>query len=137
MLGSGNECSDSALMYTCVTTGRGATELTLSGDPMPLLEFLHSRYENGADVNETLLDGDVIAGNLSRSADKNCFDTLDNVTDYCYITRIVVRLTERTRCRTITCQTRVRVIMDEVIVFGNDRLTRSTLFSVIHPVHKS
>ena len=134
--GSRDKCSDLVLMYTCVTTGRGATELTLSGDLSDTtpFEFLHSQYETGADVNETRLDGNVIAGNLSRSADKDCFDILDGVMDYCYITRIVVRLTERTRCRTITCQTRVRIgDMDVVTEFGNASLTRSTLFNSIYP----
>ena len=129
--GSGSICSDSVLMYTCVTTGRGATELTLFDDPnnMQLFEFLHSQYVNGASVNESRLGGDIIAGNLSRSANRDCFDTVENVMDYCYTMRITVRLTERTICRMITCQTRVFINMDVVTVFGNASFIRSTLFS--------
>lgn len=128
--GGEGACSDTVLMYICVTTGRGATELTLDSSDVLLFEFPHGQYGNGASVSETRLAGNIIAGNLSRSADMDCFDTLNNVTDYCYTTRIVVHLTERTRCRTITCQTRVRVTVDKVINFGNSNLTRSKLISV-------
>ena len=127
--GSGDECSDSVLMYTCVTTGRGATELTLDSSDTPLVVFLHSQYANGATVNESRLNGDVVARILSRSADRDCFDILDNVTDYCYSMSIIVHLTERTRCKTMTCQTRVRIDMNIVTLFGNASLIRSKLFS--------
>ena len=125
LTGSGDECSDSVLFFSCITTGRGATELTLDSSDTPLFEFPHGQYEDGADVIETRLSGDITAGNLSRSTDLECFDTLNNVMDYCYTTKIVVLLTERTRCRTIRCRTRVRTTMDELMEFGNSSLTRS------------
>ena len=118
-------CSEQVLTYVCVTAGRGATEVTLDNDTIPQLEFSHSRYETGSNVNQSSPDGDISAGNLSRSPTQLCLDRLqENAPSYCYRTVIKVRLTERTRCRTIGCRTRFRTNEDMLEYYGNRTIAR-------------
>ena len=117
-------CSERVLTYTCVSSGKGATEVTLSHATIQGLEFSHSRYEMGSNVNLSSPDGDISAGNLSRSPTQQCLDRLQENTSYCYTTVIKVRLTERTRCMTIGCRTRFRTDVDRLEYFGNRTIAR-------------
>lgn len=95
---SGVNCP-STIRFTCVSTGRGRTVLNIGDNT--LLSFLHSVYEGGANTNESRLNGDVRAMNLSRSAGMEC----SNMTDYCYTMFVEVRLTEQTLCKVFSCTT--------------------------------
>ena len=125
-LGSRDVCSKLVLSYICVTAGRGDTEVTLDNESFPTpLRFPHSMYEHGANVNQSSLDGDVTAGNLSRSQTEECFDELANSTSYCYTTVIRIRLTDQTWCKTIGCRTRFFIDgEDKLTEFGNATIAR-------------
>ena len=119
-------CSEQVLTYTCVSSGRGTTEVTLNNDTIQGLEFSHLLYEMGSIINQSSPDGDISAGNLSRSPIQQCLDRLqENTSSYCYTTVINVRLTERTRCMTIGCRTRFRIDnVDRLEYFGNRTIAR-------------
>ena len=123
---SSDTCSEQILTYTCVTAGRGATEVTLDNITIQDLEFSHSLYADGSNVpDRSSPDGAVTAGNLSRSQAEDCLDELDNSTSYCFMTVIKVRLTDQTRCRTIGCRTRFRIDgVDRLVDYGNATVTR-------------
>lgn len=106
------------LRFTCVSTGSGRTELMI-GDNM-LFRFLHSEYAGGANINESQLDGNITAGNLSRSAGMDCSD----MTDYCYTMFVEVHLTEQTSCRVISCTT--ILLNGSEINVGSSTASRST-----------
>ena len=117
---NGIECPDT-IQLRCDSTGSGRTLLRIlnSSDETPF-DFSHSEYEGGASTNESRLGGDVTAGSLSRSTTRECLD----MTDYCYTTFVVVRLTERTLCRVITCMTTFRNGSDVIETdFGNVTVT--------------
>lgn len=126
-LRSGSDiCTKQVLTYSCITAGRGATEVTLDNETLSDLEFPHGQYIDGSAVNQSNSPyGDVVAGNLSRSQTEECPDKLANSTSYCYRTMIQVHLNERTRCRSIGCRTRFRIGgEDKLVDFGNAILTR-------------
>ena len=116
------ECPDT-IRFRCDSTGSGRTLLRIHNpSDETSFDFSHSEYERGANTNESRLGGDITAGNLSRSTSLECLD----MTDYCYTTFVVVRLTERTLCRVITCMTTFRNGSDIIETdFGNVTVTRS------------
>jgi hypothetical protein len=85
------------ILLKCVSTGSGRTSIGIGDEPP--FEFFNSLYEGGASINESRLGGAITAGNLSRSADREC----SNMTDYCYTTFVEIHLTNETLCRVITC----------------------------------
>ena len=103
---------------TCVSTGRGRTVLTVGDDT--LFSFSHFEYAGGANISVSQLDGNVTAGNLSRSAGMECSD----MTDYCYTMFVVVHLTEQTLCRVISCTT--ILLNNSEIPIGSFTASRST-----------
>ena len=126
-------CSQSLPVFICTTSGRGETSLSISsvaGDPY-ILRFRHSTYENGGTIPEERFDSDLIAAvNLSRSIDKECFDRrrVNNVTDFCYTTTFIVRLTDRTICGTVSCSTIYNNGTSDIpLHFGNTTITTSEL----------
>ena len=101
--------------------------MTLDNITIQGFEFSHSRYAepDGSRVNQSSPDGDITAGNLSRSQTQQCFDELANSASYCYMTVIKVHLAEKTRCRTIGCRTRFRSDgVDRLVDYGNATVTR-------------
>ena len=97
----GSTCSET---YECTTTG--SSEFVLKLDGQEIFSRSHSVYsEDGAEVNELAFDGYVTVRNLSKSSAKDCFDVLQNTTDFCFKTTFIVRLAPGTRCRLIECTT--------------------------------
>ena len=118
---AGPTCS---LRFVCVTTGSGATQLDIGDAGM--FEFRHSEYPTGsADRNESIqLNGDVRAGNLSRSSGAQCFNEQTEEMDFCLNTSIIVHLTSRTACEVLRCRTIFSSMEHD---FGNATLTKSKL----------
>ena len=119
-------CSEPILTYTCYTAGRGATEVTLNNETVQRLEFSHSRYADGSNVNQSSPDGSINAGSLSRSQTQECSDEMANGSaSFCYRTVINVHLTDQTRCKTIGCRTRFRIDgVDKFVYYGNATIAR-------------
>ena len=110
------DCPD-IIRFRCNTTGSGRT-LFMIGNERPF-EFFHSEYDHGENITENRLDGNVTAGNLSRSASMECSD----MTDYCYTMFVEVHLAGQTLCRMITCKT---VLVDgSEITTGSSTVSRS------------
>ena len=108
----------STVRFRCISTGRGRTVLTVGDDT--LFSFSHFEYAGGTNINESQLDGNITAGNLSRSAGMDCSD----MTDYCYTMFVEVHLTEQTSCRVIGCTT--ILLDDSKINVGSSTASRST-----------
>ena len=114
--------------FVCITTAPGSATEILFNDSAELIEFRHALYENGAGEMSKLFGGDVIAGNLSRFA-------INGTNDYCYTTNIHVQITENTRCKIMTCQTRRTVgtgstARDEIQDFGSKIVTSGKFISM-------
>lgn len=130
--GSRGVCLESGLTFRCTTTGRGETELrfeALSSSVTPQ-EFLyrHSQYTPapGTANEETRLDGELMAGNLSRSASEECFDGQRNIVDFCYTTLLVISATNSTLCGSIICTTIFyNGTADVLVEFGRLVIARS------------
>ena len=124
------ECSQSLPVFVCTTSGLGETRLSISSvarlsDPYAL-KFRHSMYGNGLEtIIEDHFNSDLIAAvNLSRSIDKECFDRVNNMTDFCYTTTFVVHLTDRTICGTVSCSTIFNNGTHDIsLEFGNATIT--------------
>ena len=135
------DCSDIFQTYMCTTTGDGATVITLDGDCSSTLQFPHGSYETGSEVNRSCLNGEITAGNLSRSTAMECSD--DGTSDYCYYTRIVIRVTQSSRCKTLECKTVFNDGTTDVVrSFGNTTISESKLLVIysvqcIFPGHAS
>ena len=122
---SGDGCPD-FIQFQCISTGRGSASMTLSPSREPFFSESHAAY---ADPFEplSLLNGDIEIQSLSRSTDEECFDELDNITDYCFTLTMLVQYTEQTMCRDIMCMTILRDGSNESItVFGNVTVSRET-----------
>lgn len=92
--------------------------------------FSHSRYENGSDIVESGLNGEITAGELSRSTSKQCHDSTTGTQDFCYRTVINVSLSERTSCILLQCSTVFTAEngTDITVAFGSMTVTSSKLF---------
>ena len=119
-------CSEPILTYTCYTAGRGATEVTLDNETVQGLQFSHSRYADGSNVNQSGPDNNINAGNLSISQDEECSDELANGSaSFCFKTVINVHLTDQTRCQMIGCRTTLRTDgVDKFVYYGNATIAR-------------
>ena len=121
--------------FACITTGGGETLLTFGSDPP--LNFRHSQFQNSRGTNRSLLNGEVTAGNLSRSVGEDC-NSEHQGQDYCYTVSVTVALTPCTMCKTLECITRVTLSngSDVETPFGSATVGRSELF-VRFVVHKA
>ena len=91
--------------------------------------FSHSRYENGSDIVESGLNGEITAGELSRSTSKQCHDSTTGTQDFCYRTVINVSLSERTSCTPLQCSTIFTENGTDIpVAFGSTTVTSSKLF---------
>ena len=113
---SGRFCPN-VLKYTCTTTGRGTTELNISPDTV--FSYRQSQFAQGGQ-NDAALDGELTAGNLSRSGIMECYDRRRNMSDYCFTARLAVEVTNRTVCQNITCTT--AFTGEETIEFGKETI---------------
>lgn len=130
-------CLQSGLVkFVCITAGAGATEVVF-GNEAPFV-FPHGGYASGSGVNVSRLDGAVSAGNLSRSANMDCYDNQTGRMDYCYYTSAVVHLTPPTRCMTLSCRTRFSPVNgpDIVVPFGSSTVARSKLMLMIDEINR-
>ena len=102
--------------------------ITLDDDCSSILQFGHGSYETESQVNSwtSCLNGEITAGNLSRSTAMECSD--DGTPDYCYYTTIVVRVTQSSRCKTLECKT---LFNDDVKDFGNTTISESKLLHLL------
>lgn len=114
--------------FACVTTGGGETLLTFGSDQP--LNFRHSQYTSSPNANRSLLNGEVTAGNLSRSDGEDC-NSEHRGQDYCYTVYVAVVLSPSTICKTLECVTRVTLNngSDVETPFGSATAGRSKLFS--------